>query len=457
MVKRNFDYDLIVIGTGAGGSAAANIVSKSGMKVAVVENFLLGGESPNNTDIPKMALMRIAKSIYDIKKMSKVGVRREHLSYNYPRILDWKKHVVYRTGVKDSEKFYQKLGVDVYKGRAHFLTPNEITVNKKHLSAKYFLIATGSDFIPEGVKNINNINYLTPKTIFSITRPPKSIFIIGGGQESIEIAQILSIFGTKVYISDKSSRLLPREDEEVSIAMENILVEDMNIFALPQTRVLAVEKDGSYKKVIFHRGGQEKSVKVEEILVASSRKPKTDIGLENAHIEYNDNGIIVNSYLQTSMKHIYASGSVVDSSYSTSEILTHSRIAAHNIIKAKARVSLHDNLSPRVIFGYPEVAVVGLTEDDCIKRDLKIKTSIAPLQLIARSNTEDFSHGFVKLICDNKRKIIGASIVSPEASSLIGELAIAIKYGMTVDEIINIIHPFLGWSEAIRAAAYRIK
>ncbi|MBP9552304.1 NAD(P)/FAD-dependent oxidoreductase [Candidatus Saccharibacteria bacterium] len=457
MKKTKFDFDLIVLGSGAGGSAAANIAAKNGLKVAIVEKDIFGGESPNYGDIPIKTLLHAANAYAGARRAARYGIRSNTLGYNFPTIAAWKKLVVKCTGAHDNQKFYEASGIKTYRGNARFITPNEISVNRQHISAEKFIIATGSELSLPDISNIQNVNYHTTRTILDITRPPKSIFIVGGGAEAIEISQLLAIFGTKVYISEVSSRLLPQEDEEVGLAIENILVEEMKIFVLPQTRVVAVEKDGLGKKVIFQRGGVEKFIKVDEILIAGNKKPATDIGLENALVDYTDSGITVNEFLQTSAKHIYAAGSVTGSQFTTGDILLQSRICAHNIIKTRSKISPNYTSSPRVIFTWPEVASVGLTEDDCIKRDLQFKTSIATVNLIARSNTDDFKNGFVKLICDKRGKLIGASVVSPEATSIIHEIGLAIKYDLYASDLADLPHAFLSWNEAIRVAANRIR
>ena len=457
MKKTKFDFDLIVLGSGAGGSAAANIAAKNGLKVAIVEKDIFGGESPNYGDIPIKTLLHAANAYAGARRAARYGIRSNTLGYNFPTIAAWKKLVVKRTGAHDNQKFYEASGIKTYRGNARFITPNEISVNRQHISAEKFIIATGSELSLPDISNIQNVNYHTTRTILDITRPPKSIFIVGGGAEAIEISQLLAIFGTKVYISEVSSRLLPQEDEEVGLAIENILVEEMKIFVLPQTRVVAVEKDGLGKKVIFQRGGVEKFIKVDEILIAGNKKPATDIGLENALVDYTDSGITVNEFLQTSAKHIYAAGSVTGSQFTTGDILLQSKICAHNIRTTRSKISPNYTSSPRVIFTWPEVASVGLTEDDCIKRDLQFKTSIATLNLIARSNTDDFKNGFVKLICDKRGKLIGASVVSPEATSIIHEIGLAIKYDLYASDLADLPHAFLSWNEAIRVAANRIR
>ncbi len=457
MKKRKFEFDLIVLGTGAGGSAAAIIAAKNGLKVAIVENDIFGGESPNYGEVPIKALSHAVKTLYEAKKGTKMGIRSGSLGYSFQSILRWKDLAIKRTGAHDNEEFYKSAGISTFRGTARFITPHEISVNQAHISSEKFLIATGSKFKIPDIPNLKNIKFLTPRTILDIQRLPKSIFIIGGSPEAVEIAQILSTLGTKVYISEVSARLLPKEDEEVGITIENFMVEEMKIFVLPQTRVVSVEQDRMGKKVIFQRGGSEKFVRVEEIMIAEERQPNTDIGLENANIEYSESGIVVNEFLQTSSKHIFAAGSVINGKFSTSEALLQSRVAAHNITKTRAKISPDYSSVPRTISTFPEIASVGLTEDDCIKRDLMIKTAIAPLNLIARSNVEDFRNGFVKLICDRRGKILGGSVVAPEASSIIQEISLSIYANLTAQEVSDLPHAFQSWSEAIRVCAGRIK
>jgi pyruvate/2-oxoglutarate dehydrogenase complex dihydrolipoamide dehydrogenase (E3) component len=174
---------------------------------------------------------------------------------------------------------------------AHFLSPNEITVNRRHLSAKNFLVATGAHWAVPDIQGLDKINYLTPRTILESIRPPKSLFIIGGGGIGVEIAQLMAIFGTKVYIGEIASRLLPHQDAEVGTLFERTLLEQKGITVLTHTRVLAVAKDGINKRVMITRAGVEKTIRVDEILIAAGRTPTVDLGLENATVKYTPKGI----------------------------------------------------------------------------------------------------------------------------------------------------------------------
>jgi len=451
----SFDYDLIVIGSGAGGSAAATIAAREGKRVAIIEADTFGGDSPNWSDIPTKALLHVAHLFDEARHGDKFGLRTSTLGYNYPSIRAWKDLAVKRTGAAGNRKFYESHGISAFNANAHFLSPYEISVNRRHLSAANFLIATGSSWATPKVQGLTDVPFFTPRTILEAIRPPKSLFIIGGGSHGIEIAQLMATFGTKVYIAEQAARLLPHQDKEVGELIERTLSEQKGVTVLTHSRVLSVEKEGLGKKILITRGGVEKFVKADEILVAAGRVPNLDLGLENASVTYTPKGIEVNDFLQTTNKHIYAAGDVLGRDSHTHSALLESRVAAHNIF-SKNKVSPNYTATPGIIFTSPEIANVGLSEDDCRKRDLAINKGIAPLTIIARSNTSDFRDGFVKIITDKKGVVIGGTIVAPHAAEMIHEIGLAVKHGLTAAQIADTPHAFLSWAEAVRVAASKL-
>jgi pyruvate/2-oxoglutarate dehydrogenase complex dihydrolipoamide dehydrogenase (E3) component len=455
MPQHTFDYDLIVIGSGAAGSAAATIAARAGKRVAIVEGDTFGGDSPNWSDIPTKALLHVARLYDEARHGDKFGLRTSTLGYNYPSIRAWKDLAVKRTGAAGNRRFYESHGISAFNATAHFLTPHEISVNRRHLSASHFLIATGSTWATPNIQGLTDLNYFTPRTILEAIRPPKSLFIIGGGSHGVEIAQLMATFGTKVYIAEQASRLLPKQDSEVGELLETVLTEQKGVTVLTHSRVISVEKEGLGKRILISRGGVEKHVKADEILVAAGRTPNVDLGLNNASVKFTPKGIDVNEHLQTSVKHIYAAGDVLGRDSHTHTALLESRVAAHNLF-AKTNVSPDYTATPNLIFTTPEIAHVGLSEDDCHKRDLAINKAIAPLNIIARSNTSDFRDGFVKIITDKKGVVLGGTIVAPHAAELIGELGLAVKHGLTARQIAETPHAFLSWGEAIRVAASKL-
>lgn len=455
MATHRFDYDLIVIGSGAGGSAAATIAAKAGKKVAIIERDAFGGDSPNWSDVPTKALLHTAQLFDEARRGSVFGLRTATLGYNYPSIRDWKDLAVRRTGAGGSRKFYENNGINAYHGNAHFLSPHEISVNRRHLSAKHFLIATGSHWVTPAIQGLDALPFYTPRTILETLKPPKSICIIGGGSHAVEIAELLSIFGTDVTIIEKASRLLPDLDAEIGEQVEHHLTKTRGVTVLTHANVMAVEKDGLKKRVVLKQAGVDKHLKIDDILVAAGRIASVDLGLENATVRYTPKGIDVDQHLQTNVKHIYAAGDVIGRHHNTHSALLESRVVAHNLLH-KNPITPDYTATPTIIFTAPEIAVVGLSEDDCHKRDIAYKKAIAPLNIIARSNTSNFHDGFVKLIVDKKGVVLGGAIVAPHAGDMIHEIGLAVKHQLTAQMLADTPHGFLTWAEAIRVAASKL-
>jgi pyruvate/2-oxoglutarate dehydrogenase complex dihydrolipoamide dehydrogenase (E3) component len=453
--SHTFDYDLIVIGSGAGGSAAAAIAARKGKRVAIIESDTFGGDSPNWSDIPTKSLLHVARLYDEARHGDRFGLRTSTLGYNYPSIRVWKDLAVKRTGAAGNRRFYENNGISAFNATAHFLTPHEVSVNRRHLSAEKFLIATGSSWATPKIQGLKDVDFFTPRTILEAIRPPKSLLIIGGGSHGVEIAQLMATFGTKVYLAEQAGRLLPHQDSEVGELIERTLSEQKGVTVLTHSRVISVSKEGLSKRILFSRAGVEKFVKADEILVATGRMPNVDLGLENASVKYTPKGIEVNDTLQTSTKHIYAAGDVLGRDSHTHTAILESRVAAHNLFE-KVKMTPDYTATPGLIFSTPEIAHVGLSEDDCRKRDLPINKAIAPLNIIARSNTSDFRDGFVKIITDKKGVVLGGTIVAPHAAEMIHEIALAVKHGLTAKQVADTPHAFLSWSEAIRVAASKL-
>lgn len=453
-----FDYDLIVIGSGAAGSTAAFAAAKQKLKVALVEASLFGGESPNWGDVPTKALLHAAQLYDEAIQGTRFGIRSSMLSYNFPSLQQWRAKAVRRTGAADNRRHYTSAGIDTFAGNAHFLSPHEISVNRKHLTARNFLIATGTSFDKPSTYGIDTVRYHTPQTILERNRLPRSLFIVGADSTGMEMAQLFATFGTKVYIAEKAARLLPNEDPEVGDLMEKHFTQSKGIVCLTQTQVAGLEKKGLGMRVSYTRGNASKSVQVDEILFTGNRIPATDLGLENAKVNYTPAGIEVNDNLRTSARHIYAAGSVIGGdSVATHTAMLQARVAVGNIISPRKNLRTGDtSATPRVTYTSPGIASLGLSENDCIRRDLSVRQAAAPLSLIARSNTSDYTTGFVKLIADYKGVLLGATVVAPHAAEISHELALALHMGMTAADIAELPHAFLSWSEAVRSAAARL-
>jgi dihydrolipoamide dehydrogenase len=455
MAKHKYDFDLIVLGSGGGGSVAALIAAGAGKRVAMVEPGEMGGECPNYGCVPTKSLLHAAE-IYDAAKHGQqFGIRSGTLTYNYPSLKAWKDLAVERTGTGEGRRLYEAEGIKVLEGDAHFISDHEVTVNRRHISADNFLIATGThNFIPP-IEGLDKTGYITFKEAVNFTRPPKSLFIVGAGSVGCEFAELFAIFGTKVYLADITPRILSKEDEEVSELVRDTFENERGMEVLNNTKVLRAAKEGLAKRVFFQQGAVEKSVKVDEILIATGKLANVDIGLENAGVEYTPRGINTNEYMQTTARNIFAAGDVVGPYNYTHTAIYQSRIAANNMLH-KQKIAADYRAVPRVIFLNPEVASVGLSEDECIKRDMRIKKAVAPVAIIGRANTSNVERGFVKVITNSKGVLIGASIVAPRAGEVIHELTLAIQMELSAHDVANTIHAFPTWSEAVRIACSKV-
>lgn len=458
MAKQKFDYDLVVIGSGASGSVAADIVASAKWRVAMVEDDELGGETANWSSIPSKALLRAAE-VYDDAKVEgpSLGLRSGAIGYNYPSIRAYKDAVLRKSGTKSYESYYKSKGITILKGHAHFISPHEITLDRRHISAAHFLIATGSVPATGKIQGLDKGIHLTPRSALDVIRPPKTLFIIGAGASGCEFANLFSAFGSKVYIADEAARILPEEDQEVSEAVEHAFRYQRGVTILTHAKVIRIAKAGIMTTVTYLLGSEEHVAKVDHVLLAAGQEPMVDIGLENAQIEHTKSGVKTDEYLTTSAKHIYAAGNVLGRYMYTHTGVYEGRIVANNLLHPKQLISPNYTAVPRITFVRPEAASVGLSESDCLKRDLPIRTAVAPLNIIARATIDNRTNGFVKVIADKKGVLVGASIVAPHAGESIHELALAIQYGLTAAEVAGTLHAFPSWSEAVRVACAKIK
>lgn len=453
-----YDFDYIVIGSGAAGGTAAMMAAGAGKKVALIEAKNWGGSSANISDVPYAAATQFSQLYNAAKAGVRFGISSSDLRYNYPTALKWRAVAAKRAG-SNSKKEFEKAGIDCMAGFAHFVSPNTVAVGKKgELKAKKIIIATGATPVKSGITGIGVVRHLTPESAMTLERLPKVALVVGAGASGCEIAEYFAELGTKVILLELAERILPREDQEVAELMEKRFSKDLGIKVVTGARAIALENDRRVKKVIFLKDGKEKVVRVEEVVLATGSTPATDLGLENAGVKYGVRGIKVGKSMETSVRHIYAVGDVADSGskISSSEIAAYEAAVAMSASLNRAKGIADYRGFVRMTATYPQVACVGLNEDDCIKRDLKYKSCLVPLAVIPAANVHDFKDGFVKLITNREKKIIGATVVCPEASSVVQELALAIRMEAKILDVATTPHVAMSWSEVVRIAARRL-
>lgn len=456
--KNRFDYDLVIIGSGAGGSVAAHIAKRAGKSVALIEAGMIGGECPNVGCVPTKALLHAAEIYDQAKHADRFGIRGKIVSYNYPSIKAWKDLAVKRTGTYLGEEMFQKEGITVYKHRAHFIDAHTVSIGEKRITGRFFLIATGaSTFIPP-IPGLKQTGYITHEQAVDLLRPPRSLTIIGGGAIGCEFAQLFSIFGTKVHIVDVAPRLLPREDAEVGDAIATQLSERYGVELHLGSTIVHAERHGTQKRLTTKdSAGKSTHIDADEIMIATGKKGMVDIGLENAGVTYSPRGITTNRSMQTSVAHIFAAGDCVGPYQFTHMATYQSKIAIHNILHPKEQHRVDYRAVPRCIFTSPEAASVGPTEEMLKMKGVPYKAAMIPLQVIGRANTTDVGNGFVKVIAHKKTGILlSASIFSPHAGEMIHELTLAIQHRLRASDVANTIHAFPTWSEAVRVACAKL-
>jgi pyruvate/2-oxoglutarate dehydrogenase complex dihydrolipoamide dehydrogenase (E3) component len=451
----HFDFDLIVIGSGAGGGVAALIAADGGKKVAIVEADIIGGECPNYGCVPTKSLLQSAEVYQAARNAGQFGVHATSVTYDYSAINAWKEKAIFRTGANKDAEAYRNNGITVLRGYAHFLSPWQIALAGERFTSKNFLIATGTKSRVPPIDGLKETGYIGFREAIAFKQPAKSIFIIGGGAIGCEFAQLFWSFDSKVHIADIDKRLMSREDKEVGDLVAGIF-KKKGIGVYTNTRVVKVSSANGKKTVALETDGRRHSVIVDEILLAAGKTPNLDLGLDNARVRYDRRGLIVNSRMQTTTKHIYAAGDVVGPYMFTHTAVYQSRIAAHNMY-SKKKVSANYHAVPLCIFVDPEVASVGPSEQELRDKGIKIQIGMADISIISRSNTTNQTTGFVKVIASHTGVLLGASIVSPRAGEMIHELALAVHKGLKARDIVDTIHAFPTWSEAIRVACSRIK
>ncbi len=452
-MRKKYDFDLIVIGSGLAGGTAAKIVAEKGQKVAIIERDKWGGTALNSGDVAFGALANASKLLLEASDGAHFGLSSGNLRYNYPTLKSYKNLVRERAGA-NNKKAFEDAGITCIEGRGHIISAHEVSDGEKIWHTKKILIATGAGTLDTGINIDKNVKYLSAGDIVELPRIPKTVFVVGAGATGCEVAQYLHTMGCEVVLADYSSRILPAKDEEVGQLLGEIL-SDEGIKVLTQSRVTNILDDKGQRRVIFLRGGLEKSVRVDEVVLCTGHAPNTDIGLENAGVEYSLQGISVNAYMQSSAKNIYACGDITGAESSPERAEIQAQIAAAAICGHKKQ--FEQKALIRSVNIYPGVAEIGLTEDDCIRQDKRYKKILLPLGEIEKSNVCDFSDGFLKLLCDKAGKIIGSTIVAPNATILMQEFAFAMHHNMTIHDIAETPHAKYEWTELLKEAAAQLR
>lgn len=448
-MRKKYDFDYIIIGSGPAGSAAAFTLAKVKKRIAIVEARFFGGSNLNTRDIPYAVALDFSHTY--AKVSSYPEFKNQDFHFNLPTTTARELKTVIEAG-GNSGKPFEDAGIVCMKGYASFLDSHTISLHEKKFTADKLIIATGSHLKILEISGTEKVGFLTPESAIKTRHLPKVVAVIGGGSSGCEIAEYFAELGSKVIIIESAPRLLPHEDEEAGITISDYFTQKLGISILPNCKVTALDQDNFSKCVIFHHETSEKLLRVDTIVLATGSEPNLDLGLENAGVKYKNTGILVNKNFETSAKNIYAIGDCLGKDSSTERADYEGTLLAANFVNKSKTIANYKGFT-RITKTYPEVATIGMNEEDLLKRDQKYKKSLIKFDSIPASHIYNLRYGFVKLLADKNNHIIGATIVAPNAELMSSEIALAIRHNLTAVEIASTTHSINTFNYAVKLAA----
>ena len=452
--KENLETELLVIGGGPGGYVAAIYAAKHNKKVLLVENKRLGGTCLNEGCIPTKALVKSAHVYNDIKNAELFGIEANNLKRDMVKIIDRKNEIKEKL-IGGIEYLMNKNNIRVISGEAKFVSDDQVFVKSGRdeytVSAENIIIATGSKISNIDVPGVEHEFVMNSSIALENRSEMESVTIIGAGVIGMEFAFIYSNLGMKVNVVEYCDRVLTMIDSEVSGEITDI-AKTRGIGVYTSSKLTKIAKSENGRAVVFfENNGEEKYIVSDKVLMATGRTANFDnLGLENTNIKLNDrkNAIEVDDSMRTSLKNTYAIGDV-NGKMQLAHVASHEGIVAVENVLGKEAVMGYDAV-PNVIFTSPEIASVGITEDFAREQNLNIKVSKFPFSANGKALTMNEEEGFVKLIKNmDTNKLVGASVIGPDAASLISTLTVIINCDIDEDNIRHTIFAHPTTSEAI--------
>ncbi|HXS36103.1 MAG TPA: mercuric reductase [Flavipsychrobacter sp.] len=443
-------YDAIIIGSGQAGTPLSRKLGKAGWKTAVIERRWVGGTCINDGCTPTKAMVASAKVASLAGRAAEWGVKVDHFSIDINAIIRRKDGVVhsFRDGLEKG--ITETPNVDLIYGHARFSGDKVVSVELRdggteELSADHIFINTGGRTAIPSIPGLEKVNYLTSTTILDIKEIPEHLLIIGAAYVGMEFGQMFGRFGSKVTMLEFSPRLLSKEDNDVAEAIGEILKADgVTIHTNAKTEKIETGSDGKIIATV-NINGEDQQIVCSHILVAAGRLPNTDdLGLQNTGIKKDGHGfIVVNDKLETSVAGVYALGDVKGGPAFTHISYNDYIVVSKNLLE-QANVSISGRPIPYCMFTDPQLGRIGLTEDEAIKKGLKIKVAKLPMTKVARAVETGETKGLIKAVVDaDSKKILGAAVLSAEGGELMTVLQMAMMGGIGYDKIADTIfaHP----------------
>jgi len=448
-------YNLVVIGAGTAGLICAAGAAGLGAKVALIERHLMGGDCLNTGCVPSKALIRAARAVRDAVTAEKFGVLGSAaIGLDFKAAMQRMRCLRAEISQHDSAtRFRDELGVDVFIGEGRFSGPDSIEVDAKTLRFKKAAICSGDRASAPPIPGLSEAGYLTNETVFSLTKLPLRLAVIGAGPIGCELAQTFSRFGSKVTLIELSPTILGREDRDAAEILQTTFIRE-GIDLQLGVKILRIEKQDNTKVVYLERDGQQIEIATDEILVGVGRTPNTEgLGLQAAGVVFDKNGIKANDRLQTSNPAVYAAGDICSAHKFTHTADAQARILLANAL-FKGRQKTSSLTIPWCTYTDPEIAHVGMYEQDATAKGIPVTTLTIPLAEVDRAVLDGETEGFARVhLQKGTDKILGATIVSRHAGEMINEFSLAITNKLGLGAIAKTIHPYPTQAEAIKKLA----
>jgi len=451
-----FDRNLIVIGAGSGGLVASLIAAAVKSRVTLIEKHKMGGDCLNTGCVPSKALIRSARYMEQTRRAEEFGFKSASAEFDFANIMERVQRVVKKVEPHDSVERFTALGVDVIQGEARIVSPYSVEVNGRTLTTRNIIVSTGArPFVPP-IKGLSDLPYLTSDNLWEIRELPKRLLVLGGGPIGCELAQSFARFGSQVTVAEMAPRLMIREDVDVSsMVAERFAHEGIKLMVGHMAKEFTVEN--GVNCMIAEYQGKDVSVEFDQVLVAVGRAANTSgFGLEELGVTLTDRRTLeANEFLQTNFPNIYVCGDVTGPYQFTHTASHQAWYATVNALFGMFRKFKVDySVIPFATFTDPEVARVGLNEQDAIEQNIKYEMTVYGLDDLDRAIADGENYGFVKVLTvPGKDKILGVTLVGEHAGDLIAEFVTAMRHGLGMNKILGTIHIYPTWTEGNKFAA----
>ncbi|MDX8409824.1 MAG: FAD-dependent oxidoreductase [Mariprofundales bacterium] len=445
------DTDICVIGGGSGGLSVAAGAAQMGARVVLVERSAMGGDCLNTGCVPSKAMLAAGHAAQTMREAEKFGLEAVEPAVHWGKVHDHIHGVIAAIAPNDSVQRFEGLGVQVIEAEAHFTSRNSVQAGDHTIHAKYFVVATGSSpFVPP-IEGVETVSYLTNENIFANKQPIDHLLVIGGGPIGIELAQAHRRLGAKVTVLE-AMRLLMKDDQECArIVIEQLKNEGITFYE--GGRNLRLSPEGEAITVRCDTESEQVCVTGSHLLIATGRRANvTSLNLEAAGIDYSPRGIAVDARLRSSNKRVFAIGDVAGPYQFTHMAAYQAGIVIRNMLfKLPAKVDYH--AVPWVTYTDPELAHVGMTEEDAAKLGKDIKVLRWHFDENDRAQAERRTEGMIKVITETGGRIVGSTIVGLHAGELLQPWVLAISQRMKIGAMASMIAPYPTLSEANKRIA----